>query len=173
LLSQKWKLEDVDDVEGLIASVVDRYLGRRGAYLPPTLREDLDIYLLGETWRLYLKFDPSKASTPLSLSTFLTRRLQWEVTNWFRSTFTDSRYRRGRPVEEVVSLDAAENEPAAEDAVSILACLSHTGRERFERYGIRVAFGESQAQIASRYGMTLCEVGQEVEALRDELRELS
>jgi hypothetical protein len=79
----------------LIASVVDRYLGRRGAYLPPHLREDLDAYLLADAWRLYKRFDPSKASTPLSLSTFLTRRLTWSVTNWFRETFTDSRYRRG------------------------------------------------------------------------------
>ena len=49
-------------------------------------------------------------------------------------------------VKEVLSLDAAEDEPAVEEDVSILACLSHTGQERFERYGIRVAFGESQAR---------------------------
>ena len=159
-------------MEGLIGSVVNTYLGRRGAYLPPDLREDLDAYLLGETWRLYKRFDPSKASTPLSLSTFLTRRLQWAVTNWFRETFTDNRYRTNLLVKEVVALDEAENEPAAEEDVSILACLSHTGRERFERFGIRVAFGESRAQIASRYAMSVYDVGQEVEALGQELRSL-
>jgi hypothetical protein len=172
LLNSTWTLEDVEDVEGLIGSVVDRYLGRRGAFLPPGLREDLDVYLLGEVWRLYKRFDPSKASTPLSLSTFLTRRLTWSVTDWYRQTFTDSRYRTSFVVKEVLSLDAAEDKPAAEEDVSILACLSHTGQERFERYGIRVAFGESQAQIATHYGMTVYDVGQEVEALRDELRSL-
>jgi hypothetical protein len=173
LLNSTWTLEDVDDVESLIGSVVDTFLRRRGAYLPPTLREDLDAYLLGETWRLYKRFEPSKASTPLSLSTYLTRRLGWSLIDWYRQTFTDSRYRATFIVKEVLSLDAAEDEPTAEEDVSILACLSHTGRERFERYGIRVAFGQSQAQIASRYGMTLGDVGQEVEALRDELRSLS
>ena len=49
-LSSPWSLEDVDDVEGLIASVVDGYLRRRGAYLRPDLREDLDAYLLARTW---------------------------------------------------------------------------------------------------------------------------
>jgi hypothetical protein len=94
------------------------------------------------------------------------------VTDWYRQTFTDSRYRTSFVVKEVLSLDAAEDEPAAEEDVSILACLSHTGRARFERYGIRVAFGESQEAIAKRCGMTVYDVGQEVEALRDELREL-
>jgi hypothetical protein len=46
--------------EGLIAFVVDRYLGKRGAYLRADLREDLQAYLIGETWRLYKKFNPSR-----------------------------------------------------------------------------------------------------------------
>jgi hypothetical protein len=172
LLNSTWTLEDVDDVEGLIASVVDRHLGRRGAYLPPTLREDLDAYLLGETWRLYKKFDPGKASTPLSLSTYLTRRLTWATTDWFRQTFTDSRYRATFIVKEVVPLDDVDKQ-AAEADVSILACLSHTGRQRFERYGIRVAFDESKESIARRFNMDVCDVSEELEALRDELRSLS
>jgi hypothetical protein len=172
LLSSTWSLEDVEDVEGLIASVVNAYLGRRGAYLPPTLREDLDAYLLGETWLLYKRFDPSKASTPLSLSTYLTRRLNWAVTNWFRETFTDSRYRTTRLVKEVVPLEEVDEQTAEAD-VSILACLSHTGRQRFERYGIRVAFDESRASIAKRYGMNTQEVSEELEALGHELRSLS
>jgi hypothetical protein len=90
-----------------------------------------------------------------------------------RETFTDSRYRINYVVKELLSLDAAVDEPAAEQDVSVLACLSHTGRERFERYGIRVAFGESQATIARRYGMSVGDVGQEVDELCDELRELS
>jgi hypothetical protein len=172
LLNSTWTLEDVDDVEGLIASVVDRYLGRRGAYLSAGQREDLDAYLLGEVWRLYKKFEPSKASTALSLSTYLTRRLDWCVTDWYRQTFTDSRYRATFVVREVVSLEDV-NEQAVEADVSILACLSHTGRQRFERYGLRIAFDESKASIAERYGMDTQEVSEELEALGHELRSLS
>jgi hypothetical protein len=172
LLNSTWSLEDVDDVEGLIASVVDRYLGRRGAYLSAGQREDLDAYLLGEVWRLYKKFDPGKASTALSLSTYLTRRLDWCVTDWYRQTFTDSRYRVTFLVREVVSLEDVD-EQAAEADVSILACLSHTGRQRFERYGIRVASDESKELIARRFNMDVCDVSEELEALRDELRSLS
>jgi hypothetical protein len=136
LLGRQWQLHDVEDVEGLIAFVVDRYLGRRGAYLSVGQRENLDAYLLGEVWRLYKRFDPSKASTALSLSTYLTRRLDWCVTDWYRQTFTDSRYRARFLIREAVSLDEID-EPAVEADVSIIACLSHTGQERFERY----AFG--------------------------------
>ena len=92
MLPRRWQLEDVDDVEGLIRFVVERYLGRRGAYLRPELREDLEDYLLTRTWELYRRFDPSKASTSLTLSTYLGRRLTYACTDWYRRTFGDSRY---------------------------------------------------------------------------------
>jgi hypothetical protein len=104
---------------------------RRGAYLRPDLREDLDSYLLARTWALYLKFDPAKASTPLSLSTYLTRRLNFAISDWFRSTFSDRRYNSRYVVKEVSSLDVElEQEhdlPAEDDSVSILPSLSDTG----------------------------------------------
>jgi hypothetical protein len=106
LLRERWQLEDVGNVESLIASVVNAHLGRRRAYLRPDLRGDLDAYLLARTWELYQRFDPEKASTPLSLSTFLTRRPRFAVTDWFRLTFTHSRYRVR--FKEVWSLDAEQ-----------------------------------------------------------------
>jgi hypothetical protein len=138
---------------------------RRGAYLRPDLREDLDSYLLARTWALYLKFDPAKASTPLSLSTYLTRRLNFAISDWFRSTFSDRRYNSRCVVKEVSSLDVElEQEhdlPAEDDSVSILPSLSDTGRGRWERFGFLHAAG-----------FTFKEISQDVEALQHELRSL-
>ena len=175
MLNSTWTLEDVDDVEGLVGSVVDRFLGRRGAYLSPTLREDLDVYLLGEVWQLYLKFDPSKASTPLSLSTFLTRRLGWSVINWYRLTFGDSRYKRpGDELPLVLDLTVdTDLEPRREDAVSPLPSLSDTGRGRWERFGAMRATGFSLREIANANDVSTGRVMDELEALGHELRSLS
>jgi DNA-directed RNA polymerase specialized sigma24 family protein len=175
LLNSTWVLDDVDDVEGLIASVVNSFLRRRGAYLPPDLREDLDAYLLGETWQLYKRFDPSKASTPLSLSTFLTRRLNWSVINWYRLTYGDGRYRRAedeRPLVLATTVDT-DLEPRYEDAVSQLPSLSDTGRGRWATFGLLYAVGLSYGEIAERTGVATGEIGAELEALRQELRSLS
>lgn len=176
LLSSPWQLEDVNDVEGLIASVVDGYLGRRGAYLRPDLREDLDAYLLGGTWELYRRFDPSKASTPLSLSTYLTRRLSFAITDWFRSTFTDNRYRARHVVKEVLSLEVeleAEHDPATEDAASVLPSLSDTGRGRWQSFGVLHAAGYSFKELSEATGIPTKEISAQVGALRVGLRSLA
>ena len=176
LLSSTWTLEDVDDVEGLIASVVDRYLGRRGAYLSPDRREDLHVYLLGEVWRLYRKYDPAKASTPISLSTFLTRRLQWSVTNWYRETFGDSRYAASN-APELVSLEVVVDsglEPTDSPIhVGLIPSLSDTGRGRWERFGAMRAVGFSYGEIAAATGVSTVRARDELEALGHELRSLS
>lgn len=61
-------------------------------------------YLLARAWWLYLRFDPwHEATRRRSFSTFLYRRLyNFEVINWIRLRFGDSRY-PNRPV--VISLD--------------------------------------------------------------------
>jgi hypothetical protein len=167
LLRSTWALEDVSDVEGLVCSTIDTYLGRRGAYLRPDLREELQAYLLVQAWVLFVKFDPSKASTPLSLSTFLTRRLSWACTNWYRATFGDSRYRNDEPPLSFEELNG--DEPAREDAVSVLPSLSDTGRERWARFGILSAAGYDFSEIARRTGVSTGEIGAEIRALKDEL----
>jgi DNA-directed RNA polymerase specialized sigma24 family protein len=175
VLPRRWQLEDVDDVEGLIAFVVERYLGRRGAYLRPELREDLDDYLLTRTWELYRRFDPSKASTSLTLSTYLSRRLTYACTDWYRRTFGDSRYKD--PDDELpLVLDTivgTEFEVTREDAVSLLPSLTDTGRDRWQRFGLLHAAGFDYGEIAARTGVATGEIGTELEALRHELRSLS
>jgi hypothetical protein len=169
LLRSTWALEDVSDVEGLVCSVIDTYLGRRGAYLRTDQREELEAYLLGQIWILYVKFDPSKASTSVSLSTYLVRRLTWATTDWYRDFFGDSRYQQ-HPAELPLSFEELNgDEPAREDALSVLPSLSDTGRERWARFGILSAAGYDFAEIAKRTGVSTCEVGAELEALRHEL----
>lgn len=174
MLRSRWTLEDVDDVEGLVGAAIDRYLRRRGAYLDSEQRDDLHAYLLGQVWILYRKFDPSKASTSLSLSTYLTRRLGWATTDWYRQFYGDSRYKRAG--ESTVALELTidtELEPGREDAHSELPSLSDTGLERWARFGLLRAAGYNYGEIAERTGMATGEIGAEIKALRNELNDNS
>jgi hypothetical protein len=106
VLSQRWSLHDVEDVEGLCGKALDNRLRRWGATLKEDDREDATSYLLARAWALYLKFDPwHEATHKRSFSTFLYRRLyRFEVVNWYRIRFTDRRYHRDDPI--VLSLEA-------------------------------------------------------------------
>jgi hypothetical protein len=104
VLSQRWSLHDVEDVEGLCGKALDARLRRFGATLKEDDNEDAMAFLLARAWWLYLRFDPwHEATDRRSFSTFLYRRLyNFEVINWIRLRFGDSRY-PNRPV--VLSLD--------------------------------------------------------------------
>jgi hypothetical protein len=86
LLSQRWSLHDVEDVEGLCGKALDNRLRRWGAVLDEQDNEDALSFLLARSWWLYLRFDPwHKATRRRSFSTFLHRRLyNFEVINWIR-----------------------------------------------------------------------------------------
>ena len=104
MLSQRWALHDVQDVEALCARVLDERLQRFGAVLKTDVREDAMSYLLAEAWKLSLKWDPAKGIP--SFSTFVYRRLRFAVVNWYRLTFGDSRYNGRRAVlNATLSLD--------------------------------------------------------------------
>jgi hypothetical protein len=104
LLSQRWSLHDVEDVERLCGKALDDRLRRWGAVLDEQDNEDAVSFLLARAWVLYLRFDPwFEATRKRSFSTFLYRRLySFEVINWIRLRYGDSRY-PDRPV--VFSLD--------------------------------------------------------------------
>jgi hypothetical protein len=104
VLSQRWQLHDVEDVERLCGRALENRLRRWGAALDEQDNEDAISFLLARSWVLYLKFDPwFEATHKRSFSTFLYRRLySFEVINWIRIRFGDSRY-PDRPV--VLSLD--------------------------------------------------------------------
>jgi hypothetical protein len=104
VLSQRWSLHDVEDVEALCGRALDTRLRRWGAVLSEQDNEDAISFLLARAWVLYLEFDPwHKATYRRSFSTFLFRRIySYEVVNWYRLRFGDSRH-AARPV--VLSLD--------------------------------------------------------------------
>jgi hypothetical protein len=107
VLSQRWSLHDVEDVERLCARALDNRLRRWGAVLDEQDSEDCLAYLIARSWVLYLRFDPwHEATHKRSFSTFLYRRLySFEVINWLRLRHGDRRY-PDKPV--VVSLDHGE-----------------------------------------------------------------
>ena len=105
VLSGRWSLADVDDVEGLCGKALETRLRRWGAVLSEQDNEDALSYLLARAWVLYLRFDPwYEATRKRSFSTFLYRRLyNFEVINWYRIRFGDRRYQDGDTI--VLSLD--------------------------------------------------------------------
>jgi hypothetical protein len=103
VLSQRWSLHDVEDVEALCGKALDDRLRRWGATLKEDDKEDAMSYLLARAWWLYLRFDPwHEATRKRSFSTFLYRRLRFAVVDWYRQHFEDRRH-PNRPV--VLSLD--------------------------------------------------------------------
>jgi hypothetical protein len=104
VLSQRWSLHDVGDVEALCGKALDNRLRRWGAVLSEQDNEQCLAYLLARSWELYLKFDPwHEATRKRSFSTFLYRRLyNYEIISWYRVRFGDRRH-SDRPV--VLSLD--------------------------------------------------------------------
>jgi hypothetical protein len=124
---------------------------------------------------LYKKFDPSKASTLITLSTYLSRRLTYACTTWYRRTFGDSRYKKNTDQLPLVlgEIAGTEYEVAREDAVSLLPSLSDTGWGRWQRFGILHAAGFHYGEIAERTGVDTQEIAAELKALKHELRSLS
>jgi hypothetical protein len=94
VLSQRWSLHDVEDVEALCGRVLDNRLRRWGAVLSEQDDEDAMAFLLSRAWTLYLKFDPwYEATRKRSFSTYAYRRLSFAVVDWYRAYFGDSRYK--------------------------------------------------------------------------------
>src|SRR5687767_13005185 len=106
MLARQWSLHDVEDVEAFCGRVLDERLKRYGGVLRPDVYEDALAYLLAETWKLSIKWDPAKGIP--SFSTFAYRRLRFAVVNWYRATYGDSRFNKGRraALNATLSLDA-------------------------------------------------------------------
>jgi DNA-directed RNA polymerase specialized sigma24 family protein len=104
LLSGRWQLEDVGDVEALVATLARDV----AADLQWHEREDLVAYLLGLVWERHEKWDREKTPSFRQFATYLLRlrivdhcRQQRGRTRWtFSSGYT---YERVRP--ELVSLE--------------------------------------------------------------------
>ena len=113
MLNGRLALEDVADVEGFCAALLDEQLHRLGAHLRPHDREDALAYLVSEAWRLSVRYD---ASVGQSFSKYAHSTLTLRVTDWYRGRFGRSRwtfsngksFERRRP--ELASLDELRDE---------------------------------------------------------------
>jgi hypothetical protein len=119
VLSRRWSLHDVEDVEAFCARVLDERLKRFGAVLRPDMYDDAMAYLLAETWKLSTKWDPAKGIP--SFSTFAYRRLRFAVVNWYRATFGDSRYNTARRAALNATLSLEADFPSGTELVELIA----------------------------------------------------
>lgn len=115
LLSRRWSLLDVDDVEALAWRVLATSGQVTG--LQPHQRDDLCTHVITTIWEASLRFDPNRN---VSFSTYAYVIGQRSIVSWFRSTsngfgrtrwkFGDGRiHERARP--EFVSLDTTNIDP--------------------------------------------------------------
>lgn len=102
LLSSRLALLDIDDVEAFTRTTIDNYLQQHSAYLNPDDYDDLVAYLVGITWELSERFDPSRSKQ--SFSTYVIWITRKRVPNWYRSRWPGSRFNRAE-AHAVVSLE--------------------------------------------------------------------
>jgi hypothetical protein len=105
LLSSRWVLHEVTDVEAVCAST----LNRSGLQLSHADREDCLAFLLETAWKLSLAYDAGGRESRFGV--YLSRKLNQRLVDWQRSRngrtrwqFKDRTYERKLP--ELVSLDA-------------------------------------------------------------------
>lgn len=110
LLSARFSLHDVDDVEALAWKVIG---ADRRLHLAQHQCDELCTYLVSEIWRLSLRYEPGRGN--VTFASFAYRTASLRVTDWLRLEFgrsrwqwADSSYERERP--ELVSLDADDPE---------------------------------------------------------------
>jgi hypothetical protein len=106
LLSQRWSLWDVGDVEALCWSIVKRYR----LELNHHEREDLVTYLIETCWSLSVRYEPGG----ITFCTYATNNLKLRVVDWERQRFGRRTWKfknavYERPQVELVSLDADES----------------------------------------------------------------
>src|SRR5215207_1858363 len=103
LLGRPLALHDVDDAERLCSHVANR----AGLSLRPHQWDELITYLIGECWRLSLRYEPGKGSTT-TFSGWATTNLRFRLNDWLRSPQGGGwgqQYRNGNTRPELLSLD--------------------------------------------------------------------
>jgi DNA-directed RNA polymerase specialized sigma24 family protein len=166
VLSRRYSLHDVEDVEAFCARVLDERLKRYGGVLRPDMYEDALAYLVVEAWKLSGKWDPAKGIP--SFSTFAYRRLRFAVVNWYRITLGDSRFHKGRraALNATLSLDA----DAASGTELVELVAGSAGDPADDRSPI--SLGSSMKQVAAELGIAPKSVSELMDELRREILSL-
>jgi DNA-directed RNA polymerase specialized sigma subunit len=106
-------LHDADDAEKFCARILDDQLRAFGVRLRSHDQEDALSYLIGEAWRLSVRYDPSVGQR---FSTYARRHLGLRFVDWLRAKLGRTRWsqsdrgRVDRPRREVLSLDGFVDE---------------------------------------------------------------
>jgi hypothetical protein len=130
MLSRRYELHDVDDVEALCEHVANLWARRTQTRLSPADHEDLVAFLIAEAWRLGERFRPTAATA--KFRSYAMSLLPYRATDWLRQspsgsgrtrwTFATNSYER--PVVHTLSLDAPladDHEGTLRDTVSDLS----------------------------------------------------
>ena len=171
LLSSRFELFDIDDVERFASRIVER----SRLELSYHDREDLLASLIFECWRCANDYDPSRAA----FSTFATYKLRAAVVTWLRTSnercgrtgFVGGRtiwkYKNKpdhvRPQRILISFD--------DDARLVDTLAGGTAIAR--QIGTRLLEGYTPGEIGKELGISRCSVSSLVDELRSEIERLS
>lgn len=97
----------VRDIEGLCKHVANEYLARRRAYLNDDQDAELRGYLMLAAWKEATRYQPGR----VNLLGYLTARLTFRCTDWYRSYF--GRSKTPRPA--IISLEVLRDEELEPD----------------------------------------------------------
>ena len=103
----------VENIEALCERVAGDYLRRCKASLNDDCHDELMGFLMLRAWSEAGRYAPRDGGS--HLVGYLSQRLAWRCTDWYRSTFGETRRRSSRPRPVIISLDElreqAEPEP--------------------------------------------------------------
>jgi DNA-binding CsgD family transcriptional regulator len=162
LLSQRWSLHDVEDVEGLCGKALDTRLRRWGAVLDEQDIEDAVSFLLARSWVLYLKFDPWHEAT---------YKRSFSSSSTAGSTASRSSTGSARASETVATRDPLSSHSSTTPTAASVnwTSLSPTG-EATLRIAALISEGFSQAEVAARLGISSQQIAEDLKALCSEIR---
>jgi DNA-directed RNA polymerase specialized sigma24 family protein len=177
------RLAQIGDVRSFAALVAREQLRRMGATLAPDLFDDLVSSILIRALQEAPRYDPGRG---YAFTTFLSRRMRFGVTDWYRATFGDARYGpQRRPLADYVSLSPGayegevelpapeqEHESMADALVELGEGLSEEARWALREIGLRLAAGYGETEAVARVagaGETATEARRRLALLRQEL----
>jgi hypothetical protein len=166
LLSGKLALHDCEDVEALAQSVISR----AALDLRPHQHEDLLAFLLGECWRLSLKYEQGKGST--------TSFVGWATTNLrLRSSTGYAPNSGGRATSSATAYTNGSSLVSSHSRTTATevdwSMLSPRGQAILRTIGIPRSEGYSLREIARQLGTTSFWVSARLVELRSEIERLS
>lgn len=175
MLSSRWQLHDVPDVEQECRIALDQALRRHNARLTPDDYDDALSFLLGEVWQLSERYDPARGA---SFSTYLGDVLPMRVVTYWRRRFGSTGHRKPpsgsvytSEIEDTIGDLAGDplDDPhhALGETRIDFAALSPSSRRLWDK----LASGDVQIEYAEWIGASQKVMHKRMAQLRDDLRD--